>query len=324
MSILEKMHPDQDSFVRSHSPQWTKLDNLVTGIRKKGIRSQSPEDLRLLGILYRRLCSDLSLARASGYDNKLIEYLNGCVGRAYAEIYRDEPFTIRQIGRFFIRGFPEEIRKSMSYILAAFMIFMAGYLFVYFYIKARPEFAPYIVPESFLKALDKGAGERPQMEPLTMESKSTTSHEIMTNNISVGVRSFAMGIFYGIGTIYLLVFNGALLGALAALWGQIGESVLFWSLILPHGVIELPAIFVCGGAGFLLSWALINPGEYTRLEALKRNGKRAALLMLGALMMFVVAAVIEGFFTPSQIPPSWKLAFSGFVILAQWFYFARK
>ncbi len=132
------------------------------------------------------------------------------------------------------------------------------------------------------------------------------SSMIMTNNISVCFLSFALGITFGLGTIYLMAFNGLMLGALAGLCYTNGLGIPFWSFVLPHGVIELTAIFISGGAGLLLGTALWVPGDLSRKEALTQRGRQAGLLVIGCVPLLIVAGIIEGFFSPAPFPAALK------------------
>lgn len=314
---------DQDIFVRKNKDSWDRLDDLLLNIRKKGIRRMSKTDLDTLSRLYRKACGDLAFARETGYDRTLCEHINGCVCRAHSEIYQEEPFSIAEITGFYDRYFPSYVRENIKYIFISFLIFLAGFSVVFFVVYYRPELASDIVPEYIVKAYENGIGERHVNGELSSPMKATLSHKIMTNNIMVGIKAFAFGIFFGIGTVYLLFTNGALLGALAALSSRNNDSLVFWSLILPHGVIELPAIFICAGAGFLLAAALIYPGRFERIEALKINSRKASQLMLGAILLFVVAAVIEGFLTPVNFSPWIKLCISFLLFVIMLLYFVR-
>lgn len=306
---------EQDRFVRLNSPIWEELEKLTTAIRTGGIRRLSADELMRLSGLYRRTSGSLAYAKSHGYDRKLLLYLNDCVAKAYAEIYRGEPFTIYNVKRFLLHDFPREFRTQSGPIgLAAFIFIFSAILFGYL-VYTRPECAVCLIPESMIKGIESGITPEGELSrgAITSYQKSVMSHQIMINNIKVGIRAFALGIFFGLGTVYSLVHNAQLIGALAALSAHQNQSILFWSLILPHGVIELMAIFICAGAGFLLAQALIDPGQYSRLDALKLRGKEAAFLMLGSIVLFAVAALIEGFITPLPIPPWSKLIFSGIV-----------
>jgi uncharacterized membrane protein SpoIIM required for sporulation len=143
----------------------------------------------------------------------------------------------------------------------------------------------------------------------------------MFNNISVSLRAFVFGITLGLGTIYVLFMNGALLGALTALMYMYGSPKHYWSLILPHGVIELTAIFISGAAGLIIAKSILLPGEFTRKHSLIKGAKKAVSLVMGVVLMLVVAGIIEGFFTPLAISENVKLAFAAVtaIILAIYF-----
>jgi len=139
---------------------------------------------------------------------------------------------------------------------------------------------------------------------------SIASVVIFTNNIQVGILAFALGITFGIGTVYVLVQNGFLLGALSAAAVNRGMGYIFWSLILPHGVPELFCVFVCGAAGLLIARSIIFPGLRSRRRSFAAVGKEALFLLLGTIPLFVLAGITEGYFTPLPINPLWKYAVS--------------
>jgi uncharacterized membrane protein SpoIIM required for sporulation len=131
---------------------------------------------------------------------------------------------------------------------------------------------------------------------------SIMSAGIMTNNIKVAFLAFAGGVTFGLVTVYMLVYNGIIVGALAAVFWHQGMSYEFWAYIVPHGMIELTAIFIAGGAGLLMGYKLFVPGRFTRGYQLKEQAKRSVQLLLGTIPLFVIAGIIEGFITPAAIP----------------------
>jgi uncharacterized membrane protein SpoIIM required for sporulation len=147
----------------------------------------------------------------------------------------------------------------------------------------------------------------------------------MVNNISVALTAAAFGLLAGVGTLFILFYNGMVIGSLTFYFFQSGQSMLsYWSLILPHGFLELTAIFISGGAGLMLGRALLMPGNMTRKDSVVACGKEAAGLLPGIALMLVVAAIIEGFFTPMDISPVIKLVFAGLTLAGLGFYFSRK
>jgi uncharacterized membrane protein SpoIIM required for sporulation len=144
------------------------------------------------------------------------------------------------------------------------------------------------------------------------------------NNFQVSFFAFSGGILLGLGTIYVLVSNGFMLGVLAAGVTSTSAGVQFWAFVAPHGVIELPAIIISGAAGLLIGQALVDPGPYSRLDALRVAGREAAVIMLGVISFLAVAGIVEGFFSPALIPVTVKfvgaaglaIAFACYIVLA--------
>lgn len=136
------------------------------------------------------------------------------------------------------------------------------------------------------------------------------SSRILTNNILVALRAFAFGAFFGIGTLYVLVFNGLQIGGVLGICYKInadfGNDLV--AFMVGHGVIELSCIFIAGGAGMLIGYTIINPGDLTRAQALKKNGLEAVRLAIGCAVLLFIAGIIEGFLSPSALPPFVKYA----------------
>ena len=131
----------------------------------------------------------------------------------------------------------------------------------------------------------------------------------MTNNIRVAFYAFAWGITFMIGTVYILVLNGILIGAIAGLCHVHGVALSLWSFVSPHGYIELTTIFIAGGAGLKLGYSLIAPSLFTQKRALTDAAKTAIRLLAGCVALLVVAGIIEGFVSPSSLPPAFKIGF---------------
>ena len=174
-----------------------------------------------------------------------------------------------------------------------------------------PGFIPLIVPQHLIRQVEGGE----VWFDSILSVRPLASSMIMTNNISVSFLAFALGMTFGLGTLYLMTFNGLMLGTLAALCHINGLNVPFWSFVLPHGVIELTAIFMAGGAGFLLGTALFIPGDLPRKEALVQKGRRAVRLVLGCVPLLIVAGIIEAFFSPTPIPAGLKFAMAGILLV---------
>jgi uncharacterized membrane protein SpoIIM required for sporulation len=131
---------------------------------------------------------------------------------------------------------------------------------------------------------------------------SEFASQVFTNNVQVSIYAFAAGIAFCVLTAFILVLNGASVGVAGGLFAAVGQQPKFWGLILPHGLLELSAVFIAGGAGLRLGWTLIDPGDRTRRAALAEEGRRALAIVAGLVVVFAVAGTIEGFVTGSSLP----------------------
>ncbi|MEH2110360.1 stage II sporulation protein M [Nostoc sp.] len=294
---------------------WQRLDALLRQIEKKGLKSLRAIEIRELASLYRSVAADLARARTQQIGNTLIQSLQSLTTRAYTQIYQGSRRQEWQaILEFYRWGLPSVVQKAFVYIAAATALFLLGALVAWWYSWQNPSFMPLIVPESLItKVRDEHKlwmGSIVGVEPLASSS-------IMINNLSVSFGAVAGGMTTGAYTAYLMIFNGLLIGAVGTLVGQNNLAYPFWAFVLPHGSLELPAIFFAGGAGFLLARAILFPGKYRRGDALKFYGSQAVQLVFGIVPMLIIAGAIEGFFSPNpSIPDAIKyLAGIGLFIL---------
>lgn len=298
---------DERSFANQKQESWQRLSDTLDGARKHGTGSLSKDQLRSLADQYRALLSDLSYARTQQASDDLVNYLNEIASRAHGFLYTSPAARARGIVPFFVREFPALFRSTLAYTLTAALIFFLGWAVPVF----DPETRDSVIPQEITRP--EGGEDR---SPLADIDPAMISSFIMTNNIQVGIIAFAGGVTAGAYTVKELFNNGLVIGSVAEKAAPVMGAKAFWSLILPHGVIELTAIFICGGAGLMLGAAIIAPGNLRRVDSLKLAGGRAIRLFAGAVMMFVIAAIIEGFITPSPLPASFKLTFAGATAVA--------
>jgi uncharacterized membrane protein SpoIIM required for sporulation len=238
----------------------------------------------------------------------LIRDLQNLTSRAYSQIYQgSRRQDWKAIVEFYRWGFPEVVQKTWTYTAIATAIFLVGGLVAWWYAWQDPVFMSLVVPEGLISQVRDEhklwMGSIIGVEPLA-------SSGIMINNMSVAFKIVGGGIAAGIVTIFILIYNGLLMGAIATLVGQNNLAYPFWAFVLPHGSLELPAIFLSGGAGLLLARALVFPGEYRRTDALKIYGFKAAQLVFGIVPILFIAGIIEGFISPNPaIPDSLKYVF---------------
>lgn len=311
----------QDQFIEQKKISWDKLSKLLNIVEKKSIKDFDKEKLLELGSLYRQVTSDLSYAKSNFKDRQLIRYLNQLVARAHSQVYSPEPFNTGTLIYFYYYSFPKLFRQVFLYILLSVLIFTGATVISFIIVKISSNKAAMFLPETMIVPVEEGLKEDDVGAKFESNVAPLLSSQIMTNNISVGFKAFAFGITLGVGTVYVLITNGFMLGSLAAIFNNHNCDLKFWSLILPHGITELTAIFICGGAGLILADAILKPGNLKRKDALKKNGNTAIQLILGVIPMFVIAGIIEGFITPLDISPWIKLIFSLFTLALLILYF---
>ncbi len=310
---------DINQFLQRKQPGWRRLEALLQRVESSGLLSLAGPEIREFGVLYRRASSDLVAARARTANAEVLEYLNDLVARAYAQVYGTRRFRARDLWAYLAAGFPRLFRRWLAYSALAAALTLGAALFGYLAQRSDPSAAYYMLPAEMAQVLP-AARERAATRPGHMigpHEMVMVSTAIFTNNIGVAFLAFALGITFAVGTVVVLLFNGFVLGIFAAAVGSGRAAIGFWSLILPHGIIELTAIFIAGGAGLMLGGALLVPGERSRRDALLERGRVAVLLLVGTLPLFIVAGLIEGFVTPpAWIAPYVKLLFAGFTLVA--------
>ena len=288
-------------WIARREPNWLRLDELLKQIDNKGIKSLQDKEICELASLYRTVAADLSRARTQQLGNTLTQNLQSLTTRAYNQIYqgsRRQEWLL--VINFYKWGFPATVQQAFPYIAFATALFFLGLLIAWWFAWQDPSFMSLIVPESLIS---KVRNERKLWMGSIVGIEPLASSGITINNIMVSFSAAAGGIAGGTYTFYIMLFNGLLIGAIATLVGQNNLAYPFWAFVFPHGSLELPAIFFAGGAGFLIARAILFPGKYKRLDALKFYGSQAAQLVFGIVPMLMIAGTIEGFFSPNPSVP---------------------
>jgi uncharacterized membrane protein SpoIIM required for sporulation len=293
---------DLDRFVAAHRPAWDRLDELVD---RAGRRAQrlSPTEVDELVALYQRSATHLAIARGTYGDAALSASLTALVGRAAAVVYGTRPRTWRAAWRFVADTFPAALWHARWFVAAATALFVVPFAAVAVWIALSPAALEATGPEAVREAYVT----EDFAEYYTRDPSAQFASQVTTNNIQVGILAFAGGILACLPTAYVLVLNGANVGVAAGLFAAAGEQPLFWGLILPHGLLELSAVFVAGAAGLRLGWTLIDPGDRPRGEALVEEGRRAIVIVTGLVAVFAVAGLIEGFVTGAPLPTAVRI-----------------
>jgi uncharacterized membrane protein SpoIIM required for sporulation len=287
-------------FRREREATWQELENLIAAADEKGLRKLSAEQLARLPHLYRATLSSLSVARSISLDRALVEYLESLVGRAYFVVYGTRQRLRTQLRDFFTYAWPAAMRRAKWHILVATAIMVAAGVAAFqltssdmdYYYVFVGEMAQGRTPASSTAELYSGLYDGDGQT----SGLASFAAELFSHNSRIAILAFALGFVAGLPTMLLLFYNGLVLGAFAALYHARGLSADLWGWLLPHGVTELGAIVVCGGAGFLLAHGLVFPGAQTRLDALRERGRLAATVVIGGVLMLFIAGLIEGIF----------------------------
>jgi uncharacterized membrane protein SpoIIM required for sporulation len=283
------------------APLWDELDALVARAGRDQRRLDA-DAVDLLARRYQQAAADLARLRVAQPGSTLLPRLNDLVARAHAVVYRPARTPLRSLGRFLWTGYPRavwDLRRLIA-AAAAFQVIVAVGGFVWAI--AAPATAG-----SFLPPELRDAGHRAH-HAIPAGVMAPTSVAIWSHNIVVSFYDYAGGILFGLGTIYSLYFNSMLLGVLSGIESQHGWNGLYWSLIVPHGVIELTAFTIAAAAGLSLADALIRARPQPRMQVLAEHGRRSVAVVLGTMPLLIVAGTIEGFVTPSAAPIAVKLA----------------
>lgn len=284
-------------FRQAHATDWERLDDLVTRLEKRSIRSLSDDDLLELPALYRTTLSSLSVARDTSLDRSLITYLEQLSTRAYFQIYGVQTPATRQLTRFFARNWPEAVRAIWRETLFCVLLTAGAAFVAYFLIRGDPSWFYSMIPEGLAGGRDPSASAEYLRSTLYQGEKDwlgVFATFLFTHNSQIAIFSFALGFAFAVPTVLLIIYNGLMLGAFVAVFAAkgLGLNVAAWLMI--HGTTEIFAICISGAAGIRIGLAIAFPGRLSRMDAVVAAGRTAATAMAGTVIMLAVAGLLEG------------------------------
>ncbi|MGE5192864.1 MAG: stage II sporulation protein M [Deltaproteobacteria bacterium] len=318
-------------FVAKRAPAWRRFEELLNRLDTISVKRFSAAETAEFSRLFRELCYDLSLIRSRDWGRGLVSYLNDLVSRGHNAFYSSPPGNLANLFRFLAVGYPRLFRKNIAYFVTAAMLFFGSLGATWAVVQHEPPLAARIVDPETLKGAEEmysehgplgsgGSDESHQSQAGRKNRRDASSFGeerafmfgfYINNNVGIALLCFGRGILLGVGTVYTLLFNGIYIGAVVGHICAAGHSDRFLSFAISHGSFELTAIAVAGGAGLMLGNALVHPGQRKRLESLRIRGLEAIQIAAGAAAMLVVAALIEGFWSPAAIPNAVKYAVGG-------------
>ncbi len=309
----------QGQFESLYASEWQRMEAILTELENKAERegyfsrykvesTLADGDYSDFAHLYRKICHYHSLANERKYSSILVDHLGDLVGRGYRQLYQQNiPFRERFF-RFFVAEFPALVRAESRYFwfASAFLYLPAVLLFMA--ILHAPEMVYTIMSPNQVMSFEDMYNPSHRVIGSAREAETNWmmfGHYIH-NNISVSFRVFASGIIFCLGSIFFLVYNGLLLGAVSGHLTNTEYHQSLFSFVVGHGSFELTAIAISGAAGLKLGMALIAPGNLTRIDALKHNANIAIKLIYGVIAMLVVAAFIEAFWSSNNYFLPWQ------------------
>jgi uncharacterized membrane protein SpoIIM required for sporulation len=309
---------DVDVFVAQHRADWARLDQLT---RRR--RSLSGQEVDELVALYQRTAAQLSAVQAAGLDPTLSARLSSQLARARAAVTGAQPSSWSAISRFVVVSFPAAAYRARWWWLGSAAASIVVALLVGVEVAGSPALQARLLPKSAARDL---VTHQFRHYYSAFDGRSFAAH-VWTNNALVAAEAVAFGLLLGVPVLWVLFQNaihGGEVGGLMAAYGRSGE---FWTLILPHGMLELSAVFLAAGVGLRLGWAVIDPGRRSRTQAVAEEGRAMFTVALGLIFVLFTSGLIEAFVTPSPLP-AWarigiggvaEAAFLGYVI-----YFGRQ
>ncbi len=291
------------TFRAQREADWLALEALLNRCKLGGIRKLSAADLQRLPLLYRATLSSLSVARAIALDRHLLLYLEDLALRGYLVVYGPQRSWLATARNFLVRGFPAAAQKTWPHILAAFLCIVAGTITGYWLTSGDEAWFSTFIPPAMAGGRGPGStrddllrGEIFAPWPGFAESFGLAASFLFQHNTIVGIMSFGLGVFAGLPTILLLLYQGLVFGSFLCLHAHRGLLLECIGWVSIHGITEFGAIIISGAGGLFIAEKIVFPGRLTRADSLAVHGETASRLAVGAMLLFMLAAILEGGF----------------------------
>ncbi len=288
----------QHEFETQHQALWQRIEDALE-------KPSQYDNGKFLAEQYLHLCQQLAIAKERMYDGALLERLNKLALELYRELYRYRSETRLNFYRFYKRDFPLAIYRHRFYILIAFLVMVLPGLVAGAWTYLDEDAIYSVIDGSQVRQMERMYD--PQAHKLGRERESETDILMfgfyIKNNISVAFRCFAGGLLLGIGTLLVLFFNGMFMGSIAGHLTRLDYVDTFYPFVAGHGSFELTAIVFSGAAGLRLGYAILNPGQSSRLDSLRQAGRDVVPMLYGIVLMLVIAAFLEAFWSSNAALP---------------------
>ena len=288
----------QSLFEHLHQQGWHAFDERLQALESG---KATPEQSRDFARHYRQLCQQLAIAQARGYSSHLVDRLQHLAMRGHQQFYRHRSPLGGQLLGFLLSGFPRLVRAQWRFVAIASLMFFGSLLLMGLLVYSVPELVYSLLPVDRVTEME--AMYDPEARRIGRFSERGSSDDwvmfgfYIMNNIGIAFQTFASGLLFGLGTLFYLLFNGLMIGAVAGHLTQIGFGETFWSFVIGHGAFELTAIALAGAGGLKLGWALLAPGRLRRGEALRLAAIDGVKLLGGAAIFLLIAAFVEAYWS---------------------------
>ena len=321
---------DLQKFITNGRPHWAELEKMLNRLESEPNERLSLERAQRFHRLYERTAADLAKITTFSSEPETRRFLENLVARAYGEIHetREKQRRIFPL-QWFFQTWPQTFRKHIRAFYLSLAITIAGCAFGGLAIAFDPDSKSVLMPFSHLQQdpAQRVAEEEKATDNRLEGRKTSFSAELMTHNTQVSIFTLALGMTWGVGTIIMLFYNGVILGAISVDYVHAGQTKFLLGWLMPHGVIEIPAILIAGQAGLILAYALIGRGRRTPLRArLREISGDLATLIFGVGLMLVWAGFIEAFLSQYHepvIPYEVKIAFGGVELILLCMFLAK-
>lgn len=307
---------DREDFVAARQARWDQLERLLSRPRR------SAESWSRLAELYRSVAADLARARSTGQPRDVVRYLEQLAARGHSTLYgRHRTGGSRGILQLVMADFPAELRRSWRFFALASLLFYLPFVVGAVGALVDTDFALQVLPQSTLAQMEQAYSGEGVGRDANQDAMMAGFY--VRNNVGIALRCFATGIFFGLGSVYVLVYNGLVMGVIEGYLWSVGAGWNLLDFTAGHSAWELTGIVVAGTAGLRLGWALVVTDGLTRGGSLKRAGPTLFRLVVGAMAMLFMAAAIEGFWSASPLPLVVKIGFGlvQIVLIALWLAF---
>lgn len=320
----------QEQFIRQYQPLWDQLSawlDYQQTPNSQREREKLVEPALDFPPAYRQLCHHLALAQSRMYSPLLIGQLNQLVMRGHNRLYTSRLHFAHRFINFYLRDLPRLVRREWLVLLLSGLLFFGSFFAILIAIQIEPELVYSVIDGSQVAGMEEMYD--PARTSRVGREREADSDVMMfgfyiKNNTGIGFQVFAGGLLYGLGSLFFLLYNGLVIGAVAGHLTQIGYTETFWGFVAGHSAFELTAIVLSGAAGFKLAQALIMPGRKSRLLALRDNAQDATGIVYGSATLFIMAAFVEAFWSSQAwVPVLVKYAIGIFLWLLVIGYFAQ-